>query len=163
MLGWTSWQGASQSTCWGDEFNPRWGSLFAGLLGQTLGQSRIINQWISAFSSVDQRLFIGGVQKTAKNALPHPISRRFFAARNMVDIPTWFSTSGLAERGAVKIPLLRSIKKRSKSPAVYARRMRRMHLQIQESNSRRVWVDLQLIFNKHPFWSGLAVRQTSHH
>jgi hypothetical protein len=47
------------------------------------------------------------------------LRKRFFAARNMVDIPTWFSTSGLAEQGADKIPLLRSIKKRSKSPAVY--------------------------------------------
>jgi hypothetical protein len=67
---------------------------------------------------VDQRLFIGGVQKTAKKALLHPLSKRFFATRNMVDIPTWFSTSGLAKQGANKIPLLRSIKKRSKSLAV---------------------------------------------
>jgi hypothetical protein len=67
---------------------------------------------------MNQRFFIGGAQKTAKKELLHPLSKRFFAARNMVDIPTWFSTSGLAERGADKIPLLRSIKKRSKSPAV---------------------------------------------
>jgi hypothetical protein len=51
---------------------------------------------------MNPHFFIGGAQKAAKIALLH-----FFAARNMVDIPTWFSTSGLPEQGANKIPLLR--------------------------------------------------------
>jgi hypothetical protein len=44
---------------------------------------------------MNQRFFIGGSAlfhrwstKTAKEALLHPLSKRFFAARNMVDIPT---------------------------------------------------------------------------
>jgi hypothetical protein len=52
------------------------------------------------------RFFIGGAQKNAKIVLLRPICTPFFAARNMVDIPTWFSTSVLAEQAANKIPLL---------------------------------------------------------
>jgi hypothetical protein len=37
---------------------------------------------------VDPLFFIAGAQKTAKEALLHPLSKRFFAAWNMVDIPT---------------------------------------------------------------------------
>jgi hypothetical protein len=56
---------------------------------------------------MNPHFFIGGAQKTAKIVLLHQICKRFFAAQNKVDILTWFSTSGLAERGANKIPLLR--------------------------------------------------------